>query len=113
MVAEPIVGVEVRVAIKFVRRAMEPIAATLGIDENHNARTAAIFCIEIAGESLELAYRVKAQGSVFAVVCSYVRIDYSIEKEVVSSPAHSVDVEVVGLIKNQAELRVIVRDHSR
>src|ERR1039458_4916160 len=100
MVAEPIVGVEVRVAIKFVRRAMDPIAATLGIDENHDARAAAIFCIEIAGESLEFAYRVKAQGSVFAVVCTHVRIDYAVEKEVVRSPAHSVDVEVVGLVKD-------------
>src|ERR1035437_954579 len=112
MVAEPIVGIESRVAIEFVQRTMELVAAALGINENHNARAATIFRIEIACESLEFAHGVKAQGGVFTVVCTYIGVDYAIEEEVVSGPAHSVHVEVVGLVKDEAKLGVIVRDHS-
>ena len=91
---------------------MEVLATALGVDEDHDARTAAILCIEVTGEGLELAHGIDAQVGVFAVVRSHIGIDHAVEEEIVGGPAHSVYVKIVCSVKNQPELRVIVREHA-
>ena len=89
---------------------MEVFATALGIDENHDARTTAVLGIEVSGERLEFTNSVKAQRGVFAVVRSYVRIDDSIEKEIVCRPAHSIDIKIIGLVEDETELRMPLVD---
>ncbi len=93
MVAEPVVGVVVRVAVELVRRPMEMLAAALGVNQNHNTRAASIFRIEVPGERLKFAHGVNAQVCIFAVVGAHVGVDHAIEKEVVCCAAHAVDIE--------------------
>ncbi len=112
MVTEPVVGVVVGVAVELVRRAVEMLAAALGVDQNHHPWAAPVFRIEIPGKCLEFAHRVDAQVSILTVVGANVGVDDSVEKKVIVGAAHAVDVEVVGLVKHQAELRVVVSDHA-
>ena len=55
MVAEPVVGVVIRVAVELLGGAMEVLAAALGVDQNHDARAAAVLRIEISGQGFEFA----------------------------------------------------------
>ena len=112
MVAEPVVGVVVRVAVELICGSVKVLAAALGVDQNHDPRAASILRVEVAGERLEFADGVNAQVRIFAVVCAYVGVDHAVEKEIVGRAAHSVDVEVVSLVEDQAELRIVVRDHA-
>ena len=113
MVAEPVVGVVVGIAVELVGCSVEVVAATLGVDENHNARATTVFGIEVPGEGFEFAHSVQTQRGVFAVVRANVCVDDAIEEEIVRRTAHSVDVEIIGLVEHQPELRIVVRNHSR
>ena len=112
MVAEPIVGVVIRIAVEFVRRAVEVFATAFGVDQDHDARTAAVLGVEVAGEGLEFAHSVQAQRRVLAVVRAYVGVDDAVEEEVVCRAAHAVDVKVIGLVEDKTELRVVVGDDA-
>ena len=112
MVAEPVVRVVIRVAVELVRRAMEVLAAALGVDQNHHARATAVLGVEVAGKRLEFADGVETQRRIFAVVRAYVGVDDAVQEEVIRRAAHSVDIEVVGLVEHQAKLRIVVRDYA-
>ncbi len=89
MIAKPVVRIVIGVAIELVAGAMEVLAAALGIDQNHHARTAAVLSVEVAGKRLEFTHGVKAQVGVFAVVRAYVGVDDAIKEEVVGRAAHA------------------------
>ena len=112
VVAEPVVGVEIRIAVELIGRAVEVIATALGIDQNHDARTAAILGVEVSGEGLEFADCVETQRGIFTIVRAYVGVDDAVEEEVVRGAAHSVDIEIIGLVEDQAELRIVVGDNA-
>src|ERR1035441_2890061 len=82
VIGEPVVSVVIRIAIELIRRAMERVAAALGIYKNHYSRAAAIFRVVIACESLEFAHGIDAQFRVFSVIGPDVCVDYAVEKEV-------------------------------
>ena len=113
MVAEPIVGVVIRIAVELIGRAVEVFATALGVDQNHDARTTPVLGVEVAGEGLEFPDGVEAQRGIFAVVRAYVGVDDAVEKEIVCRTAHPIDVEVIGLVEDQPELRIVVGDNCR
>ena len=112
MVAEPVIRVVGGVAVELICGSMEALATALGVDQNHDAGAATVFRVEVAGQGLEFTDCIEAQSGVFAVVRAYVGVDDAVEEEVVGRAAHAVHIEVVGLVEDQAELRIVVGNHA-
>ena len=112
MITEPVVGIEIRITVELVARAVETLTATLGVDQNHDARAAAVLGIKVSGEGFKFAHGVDAEVGIFTVVGAHIGVDDAVEEEVIRSTAHSVHKEIVGLVEDQAELGGVVGDDA-
>ena len=75
------------IAKEFIRSPMKTGTAALGDGGDQDSGISSIFGAEDAGLNFEFGHRVNAELGVLAIVGAYVRIDASIEKDVVHAAA--------------------------